>query len=234
MKVFGSIALFFTILYNSQILHGPAATASSNVNESDLKINLNINANGLNEGNFAPGRQKIESRDFVRPAGTACKDVTLGECPILFDKGYDIKIPGSKIQECSHKCYQLQTCNRYRFNHQTKECTLLWGDYLQHCKIRAGPVEKQTMTCLMGIYGECDPQTEEECEYTGNDVKRYQPGEIIDDDVCQESCKALAPTCKYWIYNHIERVCILKEEATRICKVFGGPKNPTYNKCHEK
>jgi len=109
----------------------------------------------------------------------------------------------------------------YRFNHQTKECLLINMNYKSLCQIRAAPVEAQLLSCLRSSHL-CDRKTDEDCEYTGNDVKKYAPGEIIDAYTCQDSCKNWAPTCKYWIYNNIERACILKGEGTRICNVTGG------------
>ena len=89
--------------------------------------------------------------------------------------------------------------------------------------------EKQALPCLRSTHP-CDPSSEEDCEYTGNDVRRYQPGEITDDEEGQASCRH-APTCKYWIYSDIERTCILKGEGTRICSVYGGMKYPSYKEC---
>ena len=90
--------------------------------------------------------------------------------------------------------------------------------------------EKQILTCLRSAQ-RCDRQIEEDCEYTGNDLRKYAPGEISDAYTCQDSCKNRAPTCKYWIYNNIERACILKGEGTRICNVTGGPNDPSYEEC---
>ena len=77
----------------------------------------------------------------------------------------------------------------------------------------------------------CDAFNEEDCEYTGNDVKRYQPGVITDDEGCQASC-GQNPTCKYWIYNKFEMTCIHKGEGSRICSVLGGQKYTPYDYCN--
>jgi len=179
------------------------------------------------------GRHKIESRDYSRKAKRQCKDVTFGECTISNDKIFrtfknisksEIHSNISMIETCQNACVGTDYCGQYRFNHQTQECTLMTGgDYMSLCKIRAGPMDIQMSSCLMSR-NPCDWHTEEDCEYTGNVVRMYRPGVITDDDVCQEECQNLAPTCKYWIYNIIERACILKGEGTRICNVYGGPK----------
>jgi len=229
MKVFGSIALFFAILYNSQISHGPAARASINENESDLKINLNINMNGANEANVVQGRQQIVSRDSKKAIGQ-CKDVTFGECPISEEHTIHTYTGIIKnFEQCYSLCTHVNGCDFYRFDHQITECKILSRSYKSLCRIRAAPMEKQALNCLISP-NPCDAQIEEDCEYTGNDVRRYQPDEITDDKECQSKCWH-APTCKYWIYNKIERTCILKEEGTRICSVYGGRKIPSYLYC---
>merc|ERR1712126_140148 len=165
-------------------------------------------------------------------AKSHCKDVTFGECPNSHEKTIDILI-ASKIETCQHACLLVQDCNFYRFNHQTKECTLMTSvHYKSICNITAAPAEKQISTCLTTLQP-CGSQGEEECEYTGNDVKRFQPGWIMSDVVCQEQCQILATTCKYWIYNSWGKTCILKGEGTRICNVYGGPKYPSYEECRD-
>jgi len=231
MKVFGSIALFFAILYNCQIFHGPAARGNSNVNESDLKINLNINVDRLNESTVVAGRQQIESRDSRKAKGQ-CKDVTFGECPISKDSRVYISYSVEGIRICQKLCEITRGCDFYRFHSQTKECKMMARSYKSKCMIRAAPKEKQALPCLRSTHP-CDPSSEEDCEYTGNDVRLYQPDEITDDKECQSKCWH-APTCKYWIYNKIKRTCILKGEGTRICSVYGGRKIPDFLYCSRR
>jgi len=165
-------------------------------------------------------------------AKSHCKDVTFGECPISHEKTIDIS-KVSKIETCQRTCLKRPDCNFYRFNHQTKECTLMTSvHYKSICNITAAPAEKQISTCLTTLQP-CGSQGEEECEYTGNDVIKYPPGGIEDGVKCQEQCQNSAPTCKYWIYNVMEMTCILKGEGTRICKVYGGPKYPSYEECRD-
>jgi len=173
------------------------------------------------------GRQKIKSRDFSRKAKSHCKDVTFGECPISHEKTIDISIV-SKIETCQRTCLVRPECNFYRFNHQTKKCTLLTSRNKSMCNITAAPVEKQILPCLMTLQP-CGSQTEEECEYTGNDVTRLE-GSVSSHNACQELCQG-STSCKYWIFNSMEMTCILKREATRICNVYGGPKDPSYEEC---
>jgi len=176
------------------------------------------------------GRQQIESRNS-RKAQSDCKDVTFGECRIPPSKILKI-VPESTIEKCPHVCSLTTFCSFYRFNHQTKECILLRVNYKHLCRIRAAPVEMQTSTCLT-TKQPCGAHGEEECEYTGNDVRRYPPGEISDSETCQDSCQNSAPTCKYWIYNHIERACIHKGEGTRICNAYGGLKRYADEECRK-
>jgi len=186
------------------------------------------------------GRHKIKSRDFSRKAKRQCKDATFGECtinPLEIARTVNISKFGnpkiiSKIELCQNICTSNDFCRLYRFNNQTQECEVLRNSYKSQCTIRAGPMEIQMSSCLMSIHP-CDKEIEADCEYTGNDVKKYPPGVITDDDVCQEECQNLAPTCKYWIYNIIERACILKGEGTRICNVYGGPRTPPHKECQD-
>jgi len=161
-------------------------------------------------------------------AKSHCKDVTFGDCPISHEKTVDILI-FSKIETCQHSCLLVQDCNFYRFNHQTKECTLMTSvHYKSICNITAAPAEKQISTCLTTLQP-CGSQGEEECEYTGNDVTRLE-GMVSSHNACQKMCKG-TPSCKYWIYNRMDHTCILKREGTRICNVYGGPKDPSYEEC---
>jgi len=160
-------------------------------------------------------------------AKSHCKDVTFGECPISHEKTIDISI-ASNIETCQRSCLLRPECNFYRFNRQAKECTLLTSRNKSMCNITAAPVEKQTSTCLTSLQP-CDDQSEEECEYTGNDVTRLE-GMVSSHNACQEICQG-SPSCKYWIYNTMEMTCILKREGTRICNVYGGPKDPSYEEC---
>jgi len=59
MNFFGSITLFFAVLYNSQISHRSAATANTNEKKSDLKLNVNINVNGVKKGNVVPASELV-------------------------------------------------------------------------------------------------------------------------------------------------------------------------------
>jgi len=164
-------------------------------------------------------------------AKSQCKDVTFGECPISTHETF-LTTNTSNAKLCYRACASATKCSFYRFNRQTKECKLMSNGYRQWCRIRAAPMEKKILSCLMATKS-CDHQIEEACEYTGNAVRKYPPGGITDDDRCQEECQNSAPTCKYWIYNIAERVCILKGESTRICNVTGGPKHPSYEECRD-
>ena len=90
--------------------------------------------------------------------------------------------------------------------------------------------EKQASSCLRSLQP-CDAEIEEDCEYPGDNLMEHAPGVISDAEKCQDSCQAQASTCKYWIYNDIEKACILKGDAKRICSAYGGPKYPSYEAC---
>merc|ERR1712133_326751 len=75
-----------------------------------------------------------------------CKDVTFGGCDIQKSKVLS-KTSQRSVQLCNSECYNTYNCTTYRYNKQTKECTLTnnanfrSGDYRQNCNIQAGPVD---------------------------------------------------------------------------------------------
>ena len=77
----------------------------------------------------------------------------------------------------------------------------------------------------------CETHLEEDCEYNGELLKRYPKGQIADAYNCQNRCKARSPNCNYWIFHHIEALCILKRDGRKTCNVWGGPKQPSYDQC---
>merc|ERR1712135_247411 len=91
-------------------------------------------------------------------AKSQCKDVTFGECSILKEKIWGDILWRENIEECRSSCDRNIPCDFYRYNYQTRNCTMLTSSYKSLCKIRAAPVEKQASTCLRSIQP-CDPQT---------------------------------------------------------------------------
>merc|ERR1712126_454119 len=86
------------------------------------------------------GRQNIKSRDYSRKdiptAKSQCKDVTFGECRIP-QINIIRMLPESTIEKCQRVCLLESICRFYRFNHQTKVCTLMSSNnYISLCKIR--------------------------------------------------------------------------------------------------
>merc|ERR1712126_381909 len=136
-----------------------------------------------------------------------CKDVTFGDCAIKKSNVLS-KTSQRSVQLCNEKCYNTYNCTTYRYNKQTKECTLtnnenfITGDYRQNCHIYAGPVDKPIDDCI-GLFGDqiCDAHIEEDCEYNGELLKEYDEGQIGNYIYCQFHCTDLVPGCKYWIYN---------------------------------
>jgi len=171
-------------------------------------------------------RHQIESRDSKKAKGT-CSDLTFGECQISEEETLRSEKLVRSARMCHMLCKIYTACDYYRFNHQTNECKLLATSYKSLCRIIAAPREIRAFSCHPCLScpspQRCDAFTEEDCEYTGNDVKRYQPGAVLDDEMCHASCKK-NPTCKYWIYNKFEMTCIHKGEGSRICSVSGGQK----------
>jgi len=177
-------------------------------------------------------RHQIESRDSKKAKGT-CSDVTFGECPISKEETVKIgNIPRPSARKCHLACEGMRSCDYFRFNYQTKECKLITRSYRVVCKIIAAPKEIRASSCLNSPQ-RCDAFNEEECEYSGNDVKwdeQYVQYTVVSDDDCQASCKE-NPTCKYWIYKPFEKTCIHKGEGSRICSVLGGQKHTPYDYC---
>ena len=84
--------------------------------------------------------------------------------------------------------------------------------------------------CLVMIQT-CDSHLEEECEYSGELVKRFRQGDITGPSECYDQCQIRAPDCKYWIFHDRESECILKRDGRKTCTVRGGPKKPSYDHC---
>merc|ERR1712126_197600 len=173
-------------------------------------------------------RHQIESRDSKKAKGT-CSDVTFGECPIREEEiiANDTDLPSAR--HCQALCELTRTCDYYRFNYQTKECKLITASYKILCKIIAAPKEIRAFRCLISPQ-RCDAFIEEDCEYSGNDVKTEILPPVGGHEFCQASCKE-NPNCKYWIYNKAEMTCIHKGEGSRICSVSGGQKYTPYDYC---
>ena len=79
-------------------------------------------------------------------------DVTFGGCE---NEYVESKVLSKKslqtIQLCNAECYDTYNCTTYRYNNQTKECTLTTnerGDYRASCSIRAGPVVRSFVNIL--------------------------------------------------------------------------------------
>jgi len=165
-----------------------------------------------------------------------CKDVTFGECDIKKSKVLS-KMSQPSVQLCNAECYDTYNCTTYNYNKQTKECILATNkplDYRTFCNIRAGPVDKSINYCVEHIKDQvCDSLLEEDCEYNGELLRSYDPGQIISAAFCQEACitKNWAPKCKYWIFHNRERKCILKRDGRKKCNGWGGPKEPSFDHC---
>jgi len=165
--------------------------------------------------------------------GNPCEDVTFGECnPNRHPDSIVLnRKPQQTIQLCNEECYKTNNCTNYRYNNETKECTLMTEEYRDFCDIFAGPWDKKMTDCLGQISNHiCDSHREEDCEYTGELLREYPDGAIVGASNCQKLCKDQAPDCKYWIQNE-PALCILKKDGRKTCKVWGGPKEPTYDQC---
>jgi len=176
----------------------------------------------------------ISLKSCVNPDITPCKDVTFGECDIPKYKVLS-KTSQQNIQSCNSECNDTYNCTTYSYNKQTKECTLTTnerGDYRARCNIRAVPVDKFIDDCIWHINDQvCDSHLEQDCEYNGEVLTRYEPGRIASDIDCEIRCKIFAPDCKYWIYHNREAVCIHKRDGRKTCNGLGGPKKPSYDHC---
>jgi len=165
-----------------------------------------------------------------------CKDVTFGGCILEDDDVLGLKVLSKTSQEtvqlCNVKCYDMNNCTTYRYNKQSKECTLVSAEYrAADCNIRAGPVNKTATDCLGQTSNQmCDSHLEEDCEYSGELLHREPKGKIISSVTCQIQCDAY-PDCKYWIFHGREKLCILRRDGRRTCNVWAGPKQPSYDYC---
>ena len=81
----------------------------------------------------------------------------------------------------------------------------------------------------------CDSHIEEECEYSGELLRRFDKGYVVSHRRCQRLCEnSYPPNCKYWIFHDREAECILKRDGRKTCTVRGGPKEPSYDHCKNK
>merc|ERR1712212_2814 len=160
-----------------------------------------------------------------------CKDVTFGECDT---NGRKSNVISEKLQQnvqlCNKECNDTKNCTTYRYDNETKECTIMTDDYRKSCNINAGPMDKDVTVCLRQISNQiCDSHVEEDCEYNGELLRRFQEGRISDPKACQSLCKKRASECKYWIYHQTEALCIHMRDGRKTCNVLGGPKQPSYD-----
>jgi len=164
-----------------------------------------------------------------------CKDVTFGECDIKKNRVIR-KTSQRSVQLCNAECYDTCNCTTYSYNDQSKECTLVSAEYRPgDCNIRAGPADRSINSwydCLHHIEDQiCDSHLEQVCEYNGELLRRFLIGEIGDTAKCHHQCQLRAPHCKYWIFHYRESLCILKRDGRKKCNGWGGPKEPSFDKC---
>jgi len=193
--------------------------------EDDFCDNCQI----LEEGQLChPGKYTIEFQ-----YKTQCKDVTFGECDIPgpLIKQTVPEIPNPRL--CWKECQLATFCNFFRYNKQTQECQLMENqNRANYCNVRAAPMEKTATNCLNEDNDQtCDALVREECEYDGEVLRHYEPGQIISDDNCRIICKEWAPECKYWVFRKNERVCTTFKAATKSCTTTAGPKTPDFDIC---
>merc|ERR1712198_798060 len=140
----------------------------------------------------------ISLKSCVNPDLTPCKDVTYGECDIEKSEVLS-KTSKQSVQLCNAECYDTYNCTNYRYNNQTKECTLMTNktdDYRWNCNIQAGPGDKFMYECMKYTSDQvCDAHLEEDCEYNGELLRREIGfGSAI---TCEDECKLHSPDCKY-------------------------------------
>merc|ERR1712126_775186 len=161
-----------------------------------------------------------------------CKDVTYGECNLDDDHIKVLsKTSQDTVQLCSAECYDTINCTTYRYNKQSKECTLINDVYRGYCEILGVPVGKSLRDCQAQLGNQaCDSHLEEDCEYEGELLYSSPKGSVISAPLCQVECES-NNDCKYWIFNTSEIKCFLKKDGKKTCAVWGGPKEPTYDHC---
>jgi len=184
----------------------------------------------LKDGQFChPGKYTIEFK-----LQGQCKGVTFGGCEYPREKTSGSEEDIESPTECRNECSQQATCNYYRYNNETKLCSFLKEQNRNlYCNIWAGPMDKTADQCLNeDNHQDCDALLHEECEYNGDLVKRYRPGQVVSPEICQDRCKAKASKgCKYWVYNKEERDCILLKDDKRTCTTWGGPQSKEWEYC---
>jgi len=183
----------------------------------------------VKSGQFCyPGNYTIEFKTEGQ-----CDNVTFGECNIPKEEflGFDDTMKDGNGMEtgtwkCNKYCEATNRCKYYRYNRQTHNCTLYGSRYrAQYCNIRAAPMEKMVDECVFEDNEKpCDSIVEEDCEYNGKLLRRFEQGDISSSDVCYEMCKLRAPDCKYWIFKQLEKECILKRSGNKTCSVSSGEK----------
>jgi len=184
----------------------------------------------LDDGQFCqPGNYTV-----IFKTKNKCKGVTFGGCNIPETVILKNATKQDNAKACQIRCQFADNCRFYKFDNQTKLCTLLRNDYRSFCKIMAGPVDKKATYCLEVEPGRnCDAEVEENCEYNGKYLDSLTEGSMGQPGDCQAFCEARAPDCKYWIHDANKGSCILKRDDERSCDIWGGPKTPSYQICRE-
>ncbi|EPT26742.1 PAN domain-containing protein [Toxoplasma gondii TgCatPRC2] len=159
------------------------------------------------------------------PAGASC-----WEYGVDF-YGYDIqKIEdGSVISAalCQGLCKQKPLCDYWTWNSETNSC------YLKNSSAPLGRLQDLSTAGMISGPREC-PATQPDCrelniDYYGNDVHKYEDGDVTTANECQWLCQNKAD-CFFWTYLTEQRFCYLKNYAAAGTRVphndaISGPKN---------
>jgi len=158
-----------------------------------------------------------------------CRDVTVGECSLPYQK-LSFTGTSTSVQKCQKKCEE-NLCYIFRFDGDGQNCTGLTGGYRQNCNVYAGPPDTTVYDCIGERIGalptSCNSFLQEDCEYLGETLEATT---IPNNILCQQRCEERSG-CKYWIYHEDRRRCILKKDSNRNCKTWGGKNVPEFNYC---
>jgi len=173
------------------------------------------------------------SQFFSCHAENDCEGVTVGECSP--DEADLITWTGifTDVRDCQFYCGALTNCELFRFDEETKNCTLLTKDYRKDCQVVAGPFDKQIDQCFeIDNKYVCDLFLQEDCGYTGDVLLEPPIGTIADPKECEQLCDQFEGLgCKYWVFSNTEKKCSLRTSESRECKTWAGPRSPSFDEC---
>merc|ERR1719195_953060 len=119
-----------------------------------------------------------------------CKDITIGDCPILDDSVVGKHPYGRDV--CHLLCTKDDACLFWRHDRTSEgtkdECIFFSTDYHQDCETVAGPANAHIDQCQNNVnMTSCDAVLLEDCDYSGERLNalEFEPGHTSSIDECQ-------------------------------------------------